>query len=215
MQTPEYVRRMRAKQNWSICMDVWDAMLMIVEFKDQSQSDEIPLIHHLFQTAESLRMADACDWMQLVGLIHDLGVVLAYIRGQAADGTTVSNQWGLTGETIVIEAGPPGGGLDCCLVSYGHAEFMYQVLLRSPGVQLPPMALRVIRYHSLVRWHTGGEYRGLEDATDRAARPIIREFYRHDRYGRSWEPVGALHAKRLRDYYFRIVNRFLPKQLVW
>lgn len=215
MQSPDYVRRMRAGHYGAVRMQIWDAMLMIREFKDKSQPESMPPIHHLFQTAESLRVASAPEWMQLVGLIHDLGVVLAYVRGQTEDGTTVDEQWGLTGPTHVVEAGPHGGGLDRCLISYGHDEFMYQVLTRSPGVRLPPVALRVIRYHSLIGWHTGGEYRNLEDAADREARPLAHEFSRHDRYDRPWEPVGRLHAKRLRDYYVRLVDRFLPVQLVW
>lgn len=201
---------MRQGWNGTIRMSVWDAMLMIAEFPS-----DMPPIHHMFQTAESLRGAGASECMQVVGLVHDLGLVLAYVRGRVADGTTSQVAWGLTGETMVVEPGPEGGGLDASLVSYGHDEYLFQVLKRSPGVLLPPIALRVIRYHSLKGWHTRGQYRELENTADREARPIVRRFADHDRYDREWEPIGALHAKRLRDYYVRIVGQFLPAELLW
>lgn len=210
MQTPAYIRRMRAGWNGTVRMGVWDAMLMTAEFPSP-----MPPIHHHFQTAESLRRTGASEWMQVVGLIHDLGVVLAYVRGRAADGTTPEDPWGLTGETTVVEPGPAGAGLDASLVSYGHDEYLWQVLRRSPGVRLPATALRVIRYHSLREWHSGGLYRHLENADDRAARPLVQRFAEHDRYDVGWEPVGALHAKRLRDYYVRLVDQFLPPELLW
>jgi len=34
-----------------------------------------------------------------------------------------------------------GCGLDNCLVAFGHDEYMFQVLSRTPGVNIPPQGL--------------------------------------------------------------------------
>ena len=53
--------------------------------------------HHLFQTAEGIRKAGHPKWMQLVGLIHDLGKIM-YLFGDEKDGTSEKEQWALVGD---------------------------------------------------------------------------------------------------------------------
>jgi inositol oxygenase len=55
----------------------------------------------MLQTAESIRAAGHPDWLQLVGLIHDMGKI-QYLWGEAADGQEGkgdSNQFALGGDT--------------------------------------------------------------------------------------------------------------------
>lgn len=63
----------------------------------------------------------------------------------------------------------PNCGLENCFISYGHDEFLYQVLLNS-GCKLPLPALYIVRYHSLYVWHTHGEYSHLENTNDLLAK---------------------------------------------
>merc|ERR1712025_1014194 len=58
---------------------VMEALEMLNELVDESDPDlDLPNIVHAFQTAERIR-ADHPDkeWLQLVGLIHDLGKIMA------------------------------------------------------------------------------------------------------------------------------------------
>ena len=57
-------------------------------------------------------------------------------------------------------------GLDNCLMSYGHDEYMYQVLLQSK-TKLPLVALKIIRYRSLYAWHDKDAYTELENEEDK------------------------------------------------
>ena len=61
----------------------------------------LPNHQHLFQTAEGLRNAGHPEWMQVTGLIHDLGKIL-YERGCDEDGTSMDTQWGIVGDTYVL-----------------------------------------------------------------------------------------------------------------
>lgn len=51
----------------------------------------LPNLVHLYQTAEGVREMGLPDWMQLTGLLHDLGKVI-YKRGCDEDGTSSAKQ---------------------------------------------------------------------------------------------------------------------------
>ena len=69
----------------------------------------------------------------------------------------------------------PNCGLKDVMISYGHDEYLYQVLTRN-NAQLPEEAMYCIRYHSFYPWHTGGAYDHLCDDKDRSMLKWIREF---------------------------------------
>ena len=168
----------------------------MLQFVDVSDPDiELPNLVHLYQTAEGIRAKGLPDWLQLAGFIHDLGKCI-YLKGRKEDGTTLDTQWGIVGDTFVVGAELPdvlvypefnklnadsdkpqyagrvgmyeeGCGLDQCLISYGHDEYLYQVLTENKNCRLPREALYCIRYHSLYPWHTHGAYTRLESAYDR------------------------------------------------
>merc|ERR1711964_622902 len=124
-----------------------------------------------------LRAANAPDWLQLTGLIHDCGKMI-YLRGCDEDGTSMAEQWSIAGDTWIVGCAMPtspvfselndaspdardpqrrtelgiyqeGCGLDRTLCAFGHDEYMYQVLRQNEGVKLPKEALYIVRYHSL------------------------------------------------------------------
>ena len=72
-----------------ICCDVLSClvpvikMFALVSFSDPDSS--LPNKLHMLQTAEGLRRAGHPDWMQLMGLIHDLGKIM-FLWGLPEDG---------------------------------------------------------------------------------------------------------------------------------
>lgn len=69
----------------------------------------------------------------------------------------------------------PNCGLGKVLMSFGHDEYMYQVLVGN-GTTLPDEALYMVRYHSFYPWHTSGAYDHLCNDKDRKMLEWIREF---------------------------------------
>lgn len=51
----------------------------------------------------------------------------------------------------------PKCGIDKLLMSWGHDEYLYRVLVHNK-TKLPNQALAMIRYHSFYPWHAGGDY---------------------------------------------------------
>jgi inositol oxygenase len=76
-------------------MGVWDAMEMLNTLVDESDPDtSVGQIEHLLQTAEAIRRDGKPEWMQVTGLVHDLGKLLCFF---GADG-----QWDVVGDTFVV-----------------------------------------------------------------------------------------------------------------
>ena len=76
-QTLHYAMRMIKKycqfKNKSSFWELFDK----VQIRDISDPDiSLPNYQHLFQTAEGIRRDGHPEWMQVVGLIHDLGKVI-------------------------------------------------------------------------------------------------------------------------------------------
>ena len=68
-----------------------------------------------------------------------------------------------------------GCGLDNVMMSWGHDEYLYRVLINH-GATLPDEALYMIRYHSFYPWHSGGDYMHLCNDKDMQMLPWIRKF---------------------------------------
>lgn len=235
-QTLDYARRMREKYlGCDRPMSVWQAIEALDEFVDLSDPDlDLPNVQHLLQTAEGIRAAGKPDWMQLVGLIHDLGKVM-YRWGSDEDGTSLQQQWGMVGDIFLVGCALPetvvfpefnalnpdmrdhryngelgiyseGCGLDACLTAWGHDEYLYQVLVRHAGNRIPRPGMIMIRYHSFYPWHSGGSYRRLMQPCDYQYLEWVREFNRYDLYTKSKQ---IFDLDSLRDYYQPIIDRYL------
>ena len=79
--------------------------------KDASDPDlDLPNKLHLLQTAEGIRRAGHPDWMQLTGLLHDMGKIM-FLWGDGEDGqdgmSPQGKQWALGGDTFVVGARIP------------------------------------------------------------------------------------------------------------
>ena len=247
-QSVEHVRMCRDKYctglGQRVRMSVWDALRCLEDFVDLSDPDvTLPNVVHAFQTAEGLRAMGMPDWLQLTGLIHDLGKMV-YLKGCDADGTSVATQWSIVGDTWLVGCAMPdavvfpefnadspdarvperrtetgiyerGCGLDSTLCAFGHDEYMYQVLLQNEGVKLPKEALYVIRYHSLYPWHDRGCYEALESDYDRQMKGWVKLFNQHDLYTKKNVSYTEAEMRELRAYYTTLIDKYLPAQLNW
>lgn len=210
-------------------MGVFDALDFLNSLVDDSDPDiDLDQLQHLLQTSEAIRADGHPDWFVLVGLLHDLGKVLC-LFGEP--------QWAVVGDTfptgcrfsecIVYHeffADNPDSldsrynsqlgvyrercGLRNVLMSWGHDEYLYQVLKN----YLPEPALYMIRFHSFYAWHREGEYDWLCDDHDREMLPWVQKFNPYDLYSKNPHPPAW---PELRSYYTELVQKYLPAELAF
>ncbi|WVQ81615.1 hypothetical protein IAT38_003739 [Cryptococcus sp. DSM 104549] len=233
-QTLEYNQKIRSEFRNTVRarMSIWEAMELLNTLVDESDPDtSVGQIEHLLQTAEAIRRDGKPEWMQVTGLIHDLGKLLCFF---GADG-----QWDVVGDTFVVgckfsdkiiypetfkenpdynneklmtENGiyEPGCGLDNVMVSWGHDEYMYEICKNQST--LPKEALAMIRFHSFYPWHREGAYRHLMAPEDEDSLKAVLAFNPYDLYSKSDEPPKV---EVLKPYYQGLINKFFPAEVVW
>ncbi|CAM6126522.1 unnamed protein product [Calypogeia fissa] len=217
-------------------MGIWESCELLNEFVDESDPDlDEPQIEHLLQTAEAIRRAHPDqDWFHLTGLIHDLGKVLlhpkfgsepqwavvgdTYPLGCAFDESIVHHEFfadnvdskdaRFTSQNGIYEE---GCGLEKVAMSWGHDEFLYQVLQHNKTT-LPPQALFVIRYHSFYALHHSGAYTHLMNDFDREMLPWLHEFNKYDLYSKSKVRVDV---EEVKPYYMALIEKYFPNELQW
>ncbi len=210
-------------------MGVWEAMEFLNTLVDDSDPDtSLTQIEHLMQTAEALRRDGHPRWFILTGLIHDLGKVLC-LFGEP--------QWAVVGDTFPVGCAfsdkvvypeffadnpdshvpayqtpcgiyEEGCGLDQVHLSWGHDEYLYQVVRD----YLPEEGLAMIRYHSFYAAHREGAYSQLMNDRDRRLFAWVRAFNPYDLYSKS---ATRPDVDRLRPYYEELIAEFFPPALRW
>lgn len=234
-QTVDFVKSRRAKWlgfNHVECT-IMEALDKLNDLVDESDPDlDLPNIVHAFQTAERIRKDyPDLDWFHLVGLIHDLGKVMAFYD---------EPQWAVVGDTFPTGCKPQGSivygldsfktnkdmndsryntelgmyskncGLDNVLMSWGHDEYLYQVIknhTKKVGTAIPEGGLYAIRFHSFYPWHTGGDYDYLVNDQDREMMKWVLRFNNYDLYTKS-STVPDIEA--LKPYYQSLVDKYMP-----
>ena len=186
-------------------MSIWDAMEKLNTLIDESDPDtSLSQIEHLLQTAEAMRKDGKPRWMQLTGLIHDLGKLLFFYGAEG--------QWDVVGDTFPVGCAfderiiypdtfknnpdygheiygtkngiyTPGCGLDNIMLSWGHDEYLYMVV--KDQSTLPEEALAMIRYHSFYPWHSAGAYHEFMDEHDVKMLEAVKAFNPYDLYSKS------------------------------
>jgi inositol oxygenase len=186
-------------------MTIWEAMEKLNTLIDESDPDtELSQIQHLLQSAEAIRRDGKPRWMQVTGLIHDLGKLL-YFYG--AEG-----QWDVVGDTFPVGCAfdkriilpdtfqnnpdyehpvystknglyEPGCGIEKLTMSWGHDEYLYLVVKEQS--LLPREALAMIRYHSFYPWHREGAYREFMKDGDEELLRAVQAFNPYDLYSKS------------------------------
>jgi inositol oxygenase len=228
-QTVEFVRAQKRKY---LTLDrrrmtAWEALELVETLVDDSDPDlELGQIEHALQTAEAIRADGHPRWFVVTGLLHDLGKVLCSFG---------EPQWAVVGDTFPVgcafrptvvlhelfalnpDARDPryatplgvyeaGCGLERVELSWGHDEYLYQVVKD----RLPPAALYMIRYHSFYAAHREGDYGELMDARDRELFAWVRAFNPYDLYSKSPERPDR---RALEPYYRELVAEFFPEPL--
>ncbi|GAA6078285.1 inositol oxygenase [Tachysurus ichikawai] len=235
-QTLDFVRQKHAE--WAGCtharMTVMESIHCLDQLIDESDPDvDFANSFHAFQTAEGIRKEHPDkDWFQMVGLIHDIGKVMA-LWGEP--------QWAVVGDTFPVgchfqnsivfrdltfvenpdnknetlntECGiyEPHCGLDNVLMSWGHDEYLYQVM-KFNKCQIPEEGLYMIRYHSFYPWHTHGHYTHLCNDKDLQMLPWVKEFNKFDLYTKSTDLPDV---EELKPYYQSLIDKFCPGVLHW
>ncbi len=241
-QTYDYVQSMKAKYlTYDTPMNLWDAMRKLNELVDVSDPDlDLPNVQHLIQSAEAIRADGREDWMQLVGLIHDLGKMM-FVKGSDEDGTSQAEQWGMVGDVFVVGCKLPdtcvypefnalnpdmdhpvygtelgaysqGCGLDQVDLAWGHDEYLYQVLSHHKNNKIPEAGMVMIRYHSFYPWHTGGSYTQFTTAKDDQYKQWIIDFNQYDLYTKSQK---VYELDEVIDYYAPIAEKYLGSDPIW
>ncbi len=208
-------------------MPVWDAFDFLNELVDDSDPDtDLTQLQHLLQTSEAIRQDGHPDWMVLTGLMHDMGKVLC-LFGEP--------QWGVVGDTFPVGCAyssaivypeyftsnpdynnpayntqlgvyQKGCGLRNVTMSWGHDEYVYQIMKN----YIPEEGLYMLRYHSFYSWHREGAYEYLLDDHDRSMLKWVKLFNPYDLYSKNPTPPNW---NELKPYYDALVKKYLPSTL--
>jgi inositol oxygenase len=95
-------------------------------------------------------------------------------------------------------------GLDNCIVSWGHDEFLYRTLLNNKH-SLPEEALYIVRYHSLYLWHDKNEYIQFENKKDIKMKYWVKLFNKYDLYSKENKKVNI---EELKGYYLNLYMKY-------
>jgi inositol oxygenase len=210
-------------------MGIWEAMEFLNTLVDDSDPDtDLSQIEHLMQTAEAIRRDGHPRWFILTGLVHDLGKILCLFD---------EPQWAVVGDTFPVGCAyservvfpeffaanpdaavaayqtpcgiyPEGCGLDQVHLSWGHDEYLYQVVKD----YLPEPALYMLRFHSFYAAHKEGAYTHLMNDHDQELFHWVRAFNPYDLYskGEDRPDVAAL-----TPFYQELIAEFFPRKLAW
>ena len=210
-------------------MPVWEAFDFLNQLVDDSDPDtDLDQFQHLLQTSEAIRADGHPDWMVLTGLLHDMGKVLC-LFGEP--------QWAVVGDTFPVGCAfsdkivfpeffslnpdaqdpryntrygvySPNCGLDNVTLSWGHDEYIYQMVKD----HVPEQGLYMLRYHSFYSQHRESAYDHLMSDHDREMFRWVKLFNPYDLYSKS--PVPPDWTK-LRGYYEDLVAKYLPSHLTF
>ena len=210
-------------------MGIWEAMEFLNTLVDDSDPDaDFSQIEHLVQTAEAIRRDGHPRWFILAGLIHDLGKILC-LFGEP--------QWAVVGDTFPVGCGfsdkivfpdffadnpdsrtteyqspcgiyAPGCGLENIHLSWGHDEYLYQVVKE----YLPEPALWMIRYHSFYPGHREQAYDHLMTPRDQEMFAWVRAFNPYDLYSKG---AARPDVAALKPWYEDLIGEYFPARLWW
>ncbi|WP_100615344.1 inositol oxygenase family protein [Confluentibacter citreus] len=208
-------------------MSIWEAVDFLNTLVDDSDPDiDLDQTQHLLQTSEAIRADGHPDWFVLTGFIHDLGKILC-LFGEP--------QWAVVGDTFPVGCAysdkivypeffkdnpdynderfntkfgvySENCGLDQVKMSWGHDEYLYQIMKD----YLPEPALYMIRYHSFYSQHKENAYTHLMNKKDMDMFEWVKKFNPYDLYTKA--PVRP-DVKALMPYYKELVAKYLPEKL--
>jgi inositol oxygenase len=214
---------------------------MLDDLIDDSDPDvDLPNSIHDFQTAERIRAQwPDHDWFHLIGLLHDLGKVMA-LPSLAKE--QILEQWAVVGDTFPVGCAPvedaivfpdafkgnpdykhpiygakngiyePGCGISNLVMSWGHDEYMFHVL-KENGCTIPMEGLNMIRFHSCYPWHEKRAYTQFEVPKDLDTLRWVKEFNKFDLYSKG---DAVPNVAELKPYYEGLMEKYnIAGKLRW
>ncbi len=208
---------------------IWQVLEMLNKMVDESDPDtDLSQLMHALQAAEAIRKDGHPRWFILTGLIHDCGKMLS-LYGEP--------QWAVVGDTFPVgcafsdaiiyptlfaenpDSSNPAYqtkngiyqkhcGLDNLLMSWGHDEYLYQVVKN----YLPQEANFIIRYHSFYPLHKQGAYSQFMNERDEQLLEWVKLFNTYDLYSKCPE---APDVEKLKPYYQELIAEFFPDTIAW
>lgn len=241
-----FVKKMQSKYlpNSTQCeqiviMTIWDSLHYLDKFVDLSDPDtSLPNSQHALQTAEGLRLTGAPEWMQLCGLLHDLGKVL-YMKGCAKDGTDANTQFSVVGDTYPVnipiqldsnifpqlgkslcecnssesdQHPKPNCGFNSLLFTFGHDEYFYQVLkhnIRRRKIKLQEIESWDILY--VIRFHSFYPWHLHQAYSEFADETDIIALPLLQKFSRAdlyTKHNQSLDSKSLKGYYDKLMRKY-------
>ena len=111
-----------------------------------------------------------------------------------------------------------GCGLMNTTCSWSHDEWAYrffkQNFLDRGDTRIPLEGYYFLRFHSLYSWFFEGDYKELEDDTDRCMRPLVRGFAEFDYYSKEAFSEDKLDYAALRRYAKGLMDEFFGDRTV-
>jgi len=244
-QTLEFVREQHTKwlkfdKGEFTAMDVIEMLDDLID--DSDPDNDLPNSIHDFQTAERIREqwpGEEYDWFHLVGLLHDLGKVMALPK---LAGDCMLEQWAVVGDTFCVGCAPamdaivfsesfkenpdynhpvygtqngiyePGCGISNLVMSWGHDEYMFQ-MLKANGCTIPEAGLNMIRFHSFYPWHDKRAYTHLESTEDVETMKWVKEFNKFDLYSKG---DAIPNVEEVKPYYQTLLKKYnIDGKLKW
>jgi len=208
-------------------MRPWEAMEFLNTLVDDSDPDtELDQLQHSLQSAEAIRADGHPDWFVLAGFLHDMGKALC-LFGEP--------QWAVVGDTFPLgcafsdkivyskffDENPDsqnekyntkygiyshGCGLDNVTMSWGHDEYIYQIVKD----YLPEPALYMLRYHSFYSQHRENAYSHLMSEHDHKMFEWVKKFNPYDLYTKC---PKKLDVEELKPYYVALMDKYLPAKI--
>jgi len=164
-------------------------------------SEGVSLRTFLFHMAEGARKSGLPDWMQFIALIHELGRVVKLMKSSPQG----SYDWTFSSFSRVVGCIPNQSipfqefsfldtdkqdsryntnlgiyeencGLDSLLLSWTGQEYLY-FMLKGNNVTLPSEAFSILRYFSLVDWHSHNQNACFQNFDDIQVKQDVFDFY--------------------------------------
>lgn len=234
-QTVDFVQRQH--ERWMPMnkgeFSIMEMISILDSLVDESDPDnDLPNSIHDFQTAERIRQQwPQHDWFHLVGLLHDIGKVLACPEVAGEDAL---EQWAVVGDTFCVGCAPakecvfgvesfegnpdikhpvygtaygmyePNCGIANLTMSWGHDEYMYWVLKKN-GCTIPEVGLNMIRFHSFYPWHDQRAYTHFEAPEDAESLKWVKEFNKFDLYSKG---DAVPDVEKLKPYYQSLLEKY-------
>jgi inositol oxygenase len=216
-QTVEFYQRMEKKYSFENgayrkLMTIEEAFVELENYIDASDPDlDLPNLLHLLQTAEGIRKANHPDWLQLTGLLHDMGKIM-FLWGTGEDGqdgySPNGKQWALGGDTFVVGCRIPAEAVVFPEFNELNPDMHDERYNTDYGIYKPNCGLDELKF----AWgHDEYMYRMLVANDSKLPREALDMIRYHSAY--PWHDKGAYqHLMKNEDYermkWVQLFNKF-------